>query len=343
MSFAVVGGSLIGLAGTAAVAALTNKNVDQPDMTESSRKTVLADLRTLPGRRMLEAAARKGTAVDYPTGRQIPIYGSKGAFGQRKIIGYQPELKHADFTGKGDADVAGELGRQMANLSLGTQQKYGVEFATEARKQAELADPLGFAARKTLGEQLMQRDAHPQPVNPMAGVVDAQILADLQQGRGLSGDAAAAIAEMAARRGGAAAGVTGDFQAGLEQGPEAEARNLRAQQHALSFLSSGATPEDVEYRRKQQSLADMGKFLSGRTPEAQFASLSGAQQGATPRARAPGLPGPDASAGTTGQQGALLNYSQQVKQVTGNVNDWFSGLSSLVKLGGAGVAASKSA
>jgi hypothetical protein len=358
MSWAAIAAAVIGAGASAGIAAASAPDIHTPNLGASSRKQVLADLMTLPGRRALENAARAGAEVDFPTGRMAPVVLTKDGrevvlpggnpdnydfgSGVTRVLRWQPETKHADFRGKGDADVQSELARQMAELELASQQKYGVDYATEARHQEELADPLGFAARKTLHDELAKRDeALGKAGHPVADELDAQVLGDLQRGRGISPDAQKLVDDIMARRGGAGGGVTANVTGSLEQGPQAEQRLARAQQHALGFLSSGATPEDVDYRRRQQSLADMGNFISGRTPEAQFGALSGAQQGSTPQFRAPALPGPDPNAAALGQQGALTNYSQQVRNATTQVGDWFTGLSTAIRGAGAVVAANR--
>lgn len=101
-------------------------------------------------------------------------------------------------------------------------------------------------------------------------------------------------------------------------------RQLQAQQ----FLQSGVSPEDVEYRRMQQSLANLGSFVNGTTPLAQFKNLSGAQNGATPIYSAPSNPAqfnPNAAAIGLGDASAM--YSGQVNWNQNQVNPYMAGLS----------------
>lgn len=355
MSWAAIGASVAGavVAGGLSAASASAMQPHAPNAATSGRKGVLADLRTLPGRRALENAARLGIAVDYPTGRRTPIYGPAPVYrdgrgivqhGTPQIVGYTPEVRHVDFSGMGDADVQATVARITAEHGLETQQRYGEDFARTARQQADLADPLGSAARVRLHEELMQREqGREDKPHPVADELNTQIEQDLQRGRAISPEAQKLIAEMTARRGGAAGGVTANIEGDLSTNAGAEQRLQQRDQHGLSFLSSGATPEDVDYRRRQQSLADMSSFLAGRGPTAQFQSLSsaGARGGATPQFRGPALPGPNPNAAALGQQGALTNYGQQVQQVTGNVNNWFAGLTTALRGAGAVVAANQ--
>lgn len=349
MSWAAVSAALISATASAGIAAASAPNISTPNAAAASRRTVLSDLRTLPGRRMLEQAARLGTSVDYPTGRSISVYqrpdgtevrigpGETAPIGIGTLVRTEPETRHADFSGMGDADVQSELARQTASLELANQQQYGVPFAQLQRQQLELSDPLGFQAREKLHDELVARDQAAQAggPHPVADELGGQVLDTLQRGRGLSPAAQDIVNQVMAERGGAGGGVTADIQKELEQGPQAEQRLQQAQQGALGFLSSGATPEDVNYRRREQSIADIGRFLGGASPVAQFGALSGAQRGTTPQFASPNLIGVDQGAGAAGQQGALSNYSGQVRNATTQVNDWFAGLSSLMHGAGA--------
>ncbi len=75
-----------------------------------------------------------------------------------------------------------------------------------------------------------------------------------------------------------------------------------------------------------------------RAPRRSSESSTGARAGATPQFHGPTLPGPNPNAAAIGQQGALTNYNQQIQQATGNVNNWFAGLTTALR-GGQAVAA----
>jgi hypothetical protein len=106
------------------------------------------------------------------------------------------------------------------------------------------------------------------------------------------------------------------------------------QAQALDFLQSGVSPEDVTYRRVQQSLSNLGNFVNGQTPEAQFASLSGAGQGAAPfnpgNVQSPSI---NTNSSLQGLQNAAEIYSGNVNWAEQQANPWTVGLSSLAGAG----------
>jgi hypothetical protein len=93
----------------------------------------------------------------------------------------------------------------------------------------------------------------------------------------------------------------------------------------LNYLKSGVSPEDVEYRRIQQALSNLGAFSNGTSPQAQFGSVSGAQQQAAPfnpvNYQTPAATNPNAAA--TGMQFANNMYDINQQQA----NPFLSGLS----------------
>ena len=102
------------------------------------------------------------------------------------------------------------------------------------------------------------------------------------------------------------------------------------QQQALNFLQSGVSPEDVTYRRVQQSLSNLGNAINGQTPEAQFQSLSGAGQEAAPF-NPGGVQSPSINTNSSlqGLQNAADIYSGNVNWADNQANPWTVGLSSL--------------
>tara|TARA_Y100000588_G_scaffold120591_1_gene131943 strand:+ start:1295 stop:2239 length:945 start_codon:yes stop_codon:yes gene_type:complete len=119
-----------------------------PDYSEATREGILADIETLPARKVIEAAAKAG---------------SKGSInvGDRQV-GY-------DFTEIGDIDqqkIDLEAQKQaadvLAELALDIQQRYGKKFNLEAMARLKEADPTGFEMRRELArstlEQLSQGD-----------------------------------------------------------------------------------------------------------------------------------------------------------------------------------------
>ena len=367
----------------------------QPDVVDpakSSRKTVLASLRALPGQRQVEAASRLGTKVDYSannwlTPRQAfkqgwidhdtyqklrekenamdssgfleggPFGGGAGINVLSDLIapgssmGYLAETplraengkirinvgkRRADFTGYGDADVQGKLAREMAGVTLDLQKKYGEDFATEAAREAELADPEGTAARELLAQKIMTMEAQRHDrQRPVAGALDESVRADLSRGSGVDDDVKRILEETLARRGDTSL-AGGDVATELEGGLSGEQRLQQRLQKGLGYLSSGVSPEDAAYREEQQSMANMSSFLGGRTPQSQFASLSAGQQGASPGVRSGALPNVDPNLMQNAATAGAGGYSAGVRSAASQVSPWFVGLSTL--LNGASVA-----
>lgn len=350
---------------------------DYANPTSSSRKVSRAALQALPGQRQVDQAARLGQRVEYDTGKRgstkqwmsiaqalerglitqerydqlttdRPGYRGNNAY-QGKDPTAEIEVKVpqnrtavADFTGYGDADIQGRLAREMAQIQLDLQEKYGADFIAEAKRQQELADPEGTAARKLLASEINRMEEERKTrTRPVASGLDSQILDELQSGTALGDDQTSAIAQVLRNRGDTTIGA-GDVASELETGPAGEARKDARLQKALSFLSSGQTPADASYRDEQQSLANMANFLSGRTPQSEFGRLAGAQQGASPMPQGPSSPGVDPNLTGNSQQAALQSYGQGIRATANNVNPWFAGLSLLTKgLGAAGAAGYK--
>lgn len=243
----------------------------------------------------------------------------------------------ADFTGMGEADVQGSLARQYADMITDLGDKYGVAFIEEARKQLELSDPEGTAARSKMSS-MIDDQINRQPDRPVADLLDRQVGDQLQSGRKLdaiSRDVLDSSVQDAIRsRGGTMAGA--DFADPLQTGLAGEQRLQSGMQKAAGWLSSGATPEDVAFRREQQNLANLGAFMGGRTPQAEFANLSGAQQGAAPfNTGGAQLPRMDQNAGAASQQFAMNNYQTQTAGQLGQANPWMAGLSGMFSMSSA--------
>lgn len=230
----------------------------------------------------------------------------------------------ADFKGYGTADIEGKLARRMADMQIELGKKYGTDFAKQATAEARLSDPLGFAARDRQYEMLQDEEKNPLPINPLSGTLQNQIDAQVKAGSGLDSMSRdvldAAVARAQADRNGmgpSADSVAGNMSTGMEGAARREAGITKGQQ----FIGSGATPADIEYRRTQQMLADQGAFVNGQSPEAQFQSLSGASQGATPFVPGQSLP---STANTSGAPAyGLAAWQAQLKQP----NSWMAGVS----------------
>ena len=340
----VVGGAVVNLG----ISAATQPNLGDP--VKQSRETVLAVLRALPQQRRVEAAARLGIPIEYVTQGEGPgeyqmmdaqeavaqgfvtqEEADRSRTGQVRVLVPASRTLTADFTGYGDADTQGQLARAMAEIQLDLQRKYGADFIQEARAQQELADPEGVAARRRLaGEINRMEDERESRVRPVASGLDAQILEELQGGRGVGADASGLVASSLAHRRDSNLRPE-DILAELESGPEGDARLRERLQKAMGYLSSGSTAKDLEYRDRQQGMANMAAFLAGRTPQSQFGANRQAQQGAAPTPQGSPLPNVPGNLTQTGQNAALQNYAQGVQRVANNVNPWFAGLTLLTQ------------
>lgn len=242
-----------------------------------------------------------------------------------------PEVIEADFTGYGDADVQAKIAQQMAQIQLELGDKYGTQFIEEAKKQLALADPEGTAAREKLF-QLTQEQANRKPISPIATLLNKQIGDELDAGGRLT-EADNANMEQALAK---ANSDRGDglnrtlLRNAMESGPEADARRATAINKGMGWLTSGATPEDVDYRATQQNLANLSNFTQGRTPTSQFASLSNSQRGAAPFVQGQPLPQVNPNTPQAFQQVQLGGWQQQLLNQSQTANPWMAGLSTLI-------------
>ena len=240
-----------------------------------------------------------------------------------------------DFTGIGSADVQGAVADQMARAQLELSKKYDSQFIDQALEQEKLADPESFAARDKMSS-LIQDQINRKPDRPVADLLDKQVGDELTAAQGHTLDPATmdildqATAQALGARGGTG-GQEGDFVSPQTTGFAGEARRAAAVKKAQGWLSSGATPEDVTYRREQQNLANLSAQVTGQTPTSQFKNLSGAQQGPTPVNNGSPLMQMPTNTTQVGQQGALMQQQAQNSQA----NPWLSGMSALLSMGSA--------
>lgn len=281
---------------------------------------------------LLSQKQGKGVKGD---GANIPkdVAGSTFTFYKDQNGNWLPKsIATADFTGLGTADVEGKLARQTMDIQTELGKKYGVQFATEAAREAALADPEGTKARQIEHDLIEQQINNPQPINPLSGTLDTQIDSQLKAGSGLDSmsrdllDSAVARAN-ADRSGNLGSGAAADS---MSTGMEGAARRQAGINKAQSWLSSGSTPEDINYRREQQNLSNLGSFIGGRTPQSQFQNLSGAGQGATPFY--PGQAGPQMPGGASSQGGpySMAAWQAQLHANQGQANSWMAGLSGIL-------------
>lgn len=284
---------------------------DIPDPSEGYVAGVLADLETLPARRRLEAAAALGIPMDVVlNGRNVS----------------------ADFTGLGQAQVQREYADQMAQQMLSLQREFGPRFVQQRLEELQQADPEGFRMRRDLWDRVRTSVEEAQTAQrPEADLLQEQILTELEQGGRLPQSVAERVTQDVLGRQVARGNWLGNAAAQEEAGAvagAADAYRAERQQRALQFLTSGTSPDDVRQRREQQGLANLGSFIAGETPQAQFGQLSGAQQGAVPwQTGGVAMPGTDPNAGAAGINFANGLYAGQVDWRNTQVSPWVAGLS----------------
>ncbi len=363
MSVAWVGVGIAALStGLSASGAL---NPNQPDLASSSKELADTEAMLLPIKRQLESLAQQGAkgTITIPgqgggtrqvvrvNGEQVPYVASEwekgGKYYQENRRGepIKPRVQtirggdgagqsfEVDFTGVGSADVQGAVAQKMAQIQLDLAKKYDSQFIEQSLAQERLADPESFAAREMM-DKLIHEQINRKPERPVADTLQKQVGDELSAAQAGTLDPATqaildqATADAMAARGGNG-GVAGDFGRDLTTGFEGAARRTAALNKAQGWLSSGATPEDVEYRREQQNLANLSAEVTGQTPTSQFRNLSAAQQGPTPTNFGQPLSQLPTNTTQVGQQAALMQGAAQ--QQAGN--PWLQGMSTLLNVG----------
>ncbi|HEV2320288.1 MAG TPA: hypothetical protein VGV18_11090 [Verrucomicrobiae bacterium] len=243
----------------------------------------------------------------------------------------------ADFNGFGVAQAAATEAQQNAASQLALEQQYDPKFIAQALQEEQQADPESFAARNEMSNLIQQQAS--SPLNePVSALLNSQIQDTLNAAKNntlTATDTArlnAAVADALGSRGGGSGPA--NFEQPLTTGFPGEQRQAQAAQSAMGFLSSGSDPEDIEYRRAQQNLANLAAEANGQTPSSQFASLSGASSGPAKMAGGPALPLMSDN-GAAAQQIGVQNWETQMQNANNQVNPWLAGVSSMLQLGSA--------
>lgn len=289
------------------------KQPKQPDYDEAARQGVYADLESYPLRYLTEAASRMGDKVTI-------------------------DGKTYDFTGLGDTDSAAKMSDQMAQTMLDIQRSSGPAFIKQRIEELKASDPEGYAARKQLFDKIVT-DSESNPDRPLAQDLQDSIMGQLQDAGRLNARETEQV-QQGVRGGQVARGnFLGNAATAEETGAVVHASDAlrdQQQQESLGFLNSGVTPEDVQYRRIQQSLGNLSNFYSGQSPTAQFRSLASAGNGAVPfTGGGPNSQVLDPGAGQRGVNNALGIYSGNVNWANSQVNPWLAGISTGVSAYGA--------
>jgi hypothetical protein len=244
-----------------------------------------------------------------------------------------------NFTGLGNAQQNAALSQVMLPAELQIQQQYGPQYTALASQNLQQANPQAVAARQQEGQQIIS-DAETQAGHavprPMATDLQNEILALTGMGSNLTTgpNSETEAVQQQVRGPQVANGIyLGNAPAAQEATAVVNAGDKMQQSRMLSgldFLQSGVSPEDVTYRRVQQSLSNLGNAINGQTPEAQFQSLSGAANGAAPfnpgNVQSPSM---NTNSSLQGLQNASEIYSGNVNWAENQANPWTVGLSSL--------------
>lgn len=187
-----------------------------------------------------------------------------------------------DFTGLGQADTAGRVSDQLAQTLLDLQREKSPAIIAQRLAELKAADPEGYASRQQLFDRIMS-DAEQNPDRPVATDLQNLIQNEISKGAGFDDARQESQVRDSARgqqvaRGTYLGNAATTNEARTVVGAGETLRNQR-EQNALNLLQSGASPEDVAYRRQQQNIANLGSFVNGQTPTAQFGQVSGAQRG----------------------------------------------------------------
>lgn len=249
------------------------------------------------------------------------------------------EAVDADFTGYGEADVQGDFARQMAEANLGIQKDLGPEYVANARKLLEQADPEGWAKRQELA-QLVSEITGRAPDTEMARQLQGQLRDELNLGGTLDPETRREVDQYVLGqqvREGGGFGTSDIFTRGQEIGSAAEARRGQRQQKALSFLTSGKTPDDILTADEMKKAGVLTSFTRGESPTGQFQQLSGTQQQSVPFMTT--TPGPtlNPNAGQSGANFAQQNYGQQMNWASQQANPWLAGLGTAFNAIGTGI------
>lgn len=285
---------------------------DIPDPSVAYLQGQQAQLQAYPLQRQIEAAAQ--------TGGKITVGG-----------------KTYDFKGLSEADYQKQYASAIAAGQLQLQKDFGSQYTAERNKELQLSDPEGFAGRQQLFD-LIKGDLGNGPDDTKSRQLQDQILAELKKGGDLDPQAQRNVLNQV--RGGQVANgnFLGNAAAANESrglvGASEQAKSSR-EQAALQFLTSGSTPEDIQFRGQQQGNADLANFMSGQTPTAQFGQLSGAQQGAAPYQGGGFLPGINQNGGQQGVNFANQVWGAQNSFQQSQANPWLAGLGLGVQAAGA--------
>lgn len=249
------------------------------------------------------------------------------------------QTTNLDFTGLGTADVQNQFQNQMAQTLLDIQNGLGPEFINQRLQDLQQADPTGYAAYKQLFDQIKQESTQGPPGLALSEATQGQIQDILSKSQSLNPQELIDV-QQGVRGNQVASGIyLGNAPEQAEAGAVVNATDQKqaaGQQEAQSFLSAGVDPTDLQYRQTQQDMANLGAFINGQNPTAQFSSISGAQNQGAPNPNT-GFTVPTINEGQAAGQGinnALGIYSGQVDWSQNNANPYLAGLGTAASAAG---------
>jgi hypothetical protein len=111
-----------------------------PDYAAANREGILADIETLPARRQIEYASRLGQAGSFMLDGKEYSY-DFGGLGDEALATAQAGIDRSSAFG------------QAQNM-LDIQEQYGQRFLENSRDQLKASDPIGFALREKMGQNV---------------------------------------------------------------------------------------------------------------------------------------------------------------------------------------------
>lgn len=281
------------------------------------------------------AAARGGIQADIENQPLMYLINAAATLGQPITVNGQTY----DFTGQGQAATAGAVSDQMAQTLLALQTETSPAIIQQRINELKAADPEGYAARQQLFDQIVA-DANNHPGRPVSDALQSQLQDQLAKGAGFD-DAKQEQQVRDSVRGGQVsnnlylgnAPTSAEGKAVVGAG---EALQSQRQQNALNLLQSGASPEDVQYREFQQSLSNLGSFVNGQTPTAQFGQVASAANGPVPIYQTPATNTGTFNGGAaqSGMNNALGIYGGLSGFLNSQSNPWLAGLSTATTAAG---------
>lgn len=255
------------------------------------------------------------------------IINAAAKLGQKITIGG----KEYDFTGLGQADTAETVSDSMAATLLELQREKSPALIAQRLQELKAADPKGYAARQELFDKIMA-EARSNPDRPLSTATSKLIQDELAKGVGFADAKQKQDVQEAVRgkqvKGGIFRGeAPTSEEAKTVVGAGEQLRNQR-QQAALDLVQSGSTPEEIAYRQMQQSLANLGSFVNGQTPTAQFGQVSAASAGPV-KIGTGGVNTNTFNPNAAGQgvSNSLSNWNTSQTWNNAQANPWLSGLS----------------